>query len=161
MPCGCRENRWANNRLCGIDAAARQKGDRFTDGSFFHSIGAEMFKFILPAALVALLGSWSGASDAEPASGKAVIYMGKGLAQSLCSSCHTVSPDQAKPGANPASPKFQDIANKPGMSETYLRDFLRGTRHRQLAPLAMPNPQLSDDELAKITAYILSLRNKP
>ena len=120
-----------------------------------------MLTVLRSIAFVLILGASAGAFGAESRSDKAVIYMGKGLAQSLCSSCHTVSADQAAPGQNPASPKFQDIANKSGVSDKSLRDFLRSTQHRQLMPLSMPNPQLSDDELTKITAYILSLRRTP
>ena len=110
------------------------------------------------AALVAVIGLSAGPAFAAGGADKAVIQMGKGLAERLCASCHTVSADQYKRGENPASPQFQDIANRPGVTSQSLEKFLKTTQHRQFIGLSMPNPQLSDDEMTKVLAYILSLR---
>jgi cytochrome c len=49
-------------------------------------------------------------------------------------------------------PNFQDIANTKGMTATALRVFLT-TSHPK-----MPNLILTPEQIAEVTAYVLSLR---
>ena len=76
---------------------------------------------------------------------------GQILAQQLCSECHAVDRTQAL-SPNPAAPRFETIANVPGMTGAALSAALQ-TPHR-----TMPNVMLDADQLRKIVAYVLSLR---
>src|SRR6185436_6156187 len=72
------------------------------------------------------------------------------LAQQVCAECHAI--DKATmTSPNPTAPRFQTIANTPGMSEMALSVALR-TPHR-----TMPNLILESDEVRDVAAYILSL----
>ena len=73
------------------------------------------------------------------------------LAQQICSQCHAV--EAGSPGSpNPAAPRFEDIANIPGMTATAISATLH-TSHR-----TMPNVMLDSDQISNITAYLLSLK---
>ncbi len=103
--------------------------------------------------------SMAGVAQAEPnniASG-----MGRGLAESLCTTCHSVEPGQVNPPDHVGGPTFQSVANRPNVTERSLRKHLRTTHSNAMIPLAMPNPGLSEDELIKIISYIISLRTQP
>src|SRR5690349_9786468 len=62
---------------------------------------------------------------------------GYALALQLCSGCHVVAPGQ-RPPASVGAPAFRDIANRPGMNETSLRNFLR-TPH-PIMPMLILSP---------------------
>jgi mono/diheme cytochrome c family protein len=87
-----------------------------------------------------------------------VPALGHGLAQRLCTSCHLIEPGAVNPPDHVGGPTFQSIADQPKSTERSLRRHLRTTHTNAMVPLAMPNPQLSEDELIKIIAYIVSLR---
>ena len=78
---------------------------------------------------------------------------GKGLAlaQQVCAECHAIDKRQVRL-PNPAAPRFEAVANVPGMTAIALTAALQ-TSHR-----TMPNLVLDSDELRNITAYILSLK---
>jgi cytochrome c2 len=84
--------------------------------------------------------------------------MGHDLAQRLCSGCHLIEPGQTNPPDHVGGPAFQAVANRPNVTQQTLRKHLRTTHSNSMIPLAMPNPQLSEDELVKVIAYIISLR---
>lgn len=73
------------------------------------------------------------------------------LAQQICSECHAIEKAQDR-SPNAAAPRFETIANIPGMTATALAVALR-TSHQ-----TMPNIMLNANELSDITAYILSLQ---
>jgi len=77
--------------------------------------------------------------------------MGRVLAQQVCSECHAIEKAQAR-SPNAAAPRFEAIANIPGMTATALSAALQ-TPHR-----TMPNVMLDANELSNIVAYILNLR---
>jgi hypothetical protein len=68
--------------------------------------------------------------------------------------CHIVDPANASPRVVVIGPKFQDIANTNGMTATALRVFLT-TSHPK-----MPNLILTPEQVADVSAYILSLREQ-
>jgi hypothetical protein len=63
-----------------------------------------------------------------------------------------VDPANASPRVVVIGPNFQDIANTKGMTATALRVFLT-TSHPK-----MPNLILTPEQIAEVTAYVLSLR---
>lgn len=94
--------------------------------------------------IIILYSALAAASDARAAA------RGEALAQSWCSRCHALKPDQSS--ANPAAPKFSDVAAEPSITEYSLRVFLK-TPHA-----TMPNIMLKADDMDDIVSYILSLR---
>ena len=100
------------------------------------------------AVMAALCAAPATASAQETGSAQ----QGLALAREVCASCHAVERGQAfSPNSN--APTFDEVAGTPGMTETALSVALR-TSHRE-----MPNLILKSDEIADISAYILSLIN--
>ena len=97
------------------------------------------------AVAIIIFSALSAAGDAQGAAPR-----GESLAQSWCSQCHAVKPDQSS--ANPAAPRFSDVAAEPSMTEYALRAFLK-TPHP-----TMPNIMMKPDDLDDIVSYILSLK---
>lgn len=78
---------------------------------------------------------------------------GLAFAREACAACHAVERRQPS-SPNPQAPPFEAIANTRGMTGMALYAFLR-TSHP-----TMPNLILDADEIASVTAYILSLKPK-
>jgi mono/diheme cytochrome c family protein len=76
---------------------------------------------------------------------------GLALAQQICSECHAVGKTDAS-SPNAAAPRFERIANTPGMTGMALSAALQ-TSHR-----TMPNIMLNTGELSDIVSYILTLK---
>jgi mono/diheme cytochrome c family protein len=76
---------------------------------------------------------------------------GLGLARRICSECHAVD---RKPVTSPnsAAPRFETIANVPGMTAIALSVAL------QRSHKTMPNIILNTDERRDIVSYIMSLQ---
>ena len=105
-----------------------------------------------------ITGALLSSAPAWAASNKIVSGMGHDLAVHLCTSCHQVEPGQADTAGHVGGPSFQSVANRPNVTEKSLRQHLRTTHSNAMIPLAMPNPQLTEDELVKIIDYLISLR---
>jgi mono/diheme cytochrome c family protein len=103
---------------------------------------------LAPAAILALTAVNAHAQDADVAAGRA-------FAREACSACHVVEAEQQQPRLVVTGPAFRDIANTRGMTATALRVFLT-TSHPK-----MPNLILTPEEIADVSAYILSLRQRP
>ena len=73
------------------------------------------------------------------------------LARRICSECHTVDRNLVS-SPNSAAPRFETIANVPGMTAIALSVAL------QRSHKTMPNIILNTDELRDIVSYILSLQ---
>jgi mono/diheme cytochrome c family protein len=108
----------------------------------------------MSACLVAAAPTWAD-------SNKVASGMGRELAMHLCSACHVTEPGKTNPPDHVGGPAFQTVADRPDVTAKTLRNHLRKTHTNAMIPLAMPNPQLSEDELVKIIAYITSLRTTP
>jgi mono/diheme cytochrome c family protein len=76
---------------------------------------------------------------------------GLALAQQICAQCHAVEPGSLN-SPNPAAPRFEDIANIPGMTAAAISATLH-TSHP-----TMPNVMLDGDQTGAIIAYLLSLK---
>ena len=83
-------------------------------------------------------------SSGDPADGRI-------LARQICSECHAIERTQER-SANPAAPRFEVIANIPGMTGTALAATLQ-TSHK-----TMPNVLFSPSQRDNIIAFILSLK---
>jgi mono/diheme cytochrome c family protein len=76
---------------------------------------------------------------------------GLSLAKFACARCHSVEKGVRSPAA--AAPRFEDIANSPGMTRRAISAALQRTPHR-----TMPNVRLNPDDLNDLVTYILSLK---
>jgi len=96
------------------------------------------------------LGQGAVAAETE------AVKSGRALSASLCADCHFIAPDIKTPEGRP--PSFQDIANRPQLDPAALRSHLHTTHMGQIIPLGMPNLGLTDDQISRLVAYIMSLR---
>ncbi len=85
------------------------------------------------------------------------------VAQRHCSACHQVVPDQPS-SIEAAAPSFMEIANLPGRSREYLRQF--ATRTHIVETLGqpgvpMPTIVLAPEEREDVVAYILVFSKDP
>ena len=87
------------------------------------------------------------------------VYLGRELATKECAPCHVVRTDQDQT-LQPSGPSFEEIAQGAKTDTEFLRGFLKGTQSNIGHPGAMPNPQLLEEEIQKIGAYIRSLRRQ-
>jgi cytochrome c2 len=81
------------------------------------------------------------------------VAAGHVFAREACKACHLVDPEERSSRIIVIGPAFRDIADIPGMTATALKVFLTSS------PPKMPNLILTPEEIADVTAYILSLRN--
>jgi mono/diheme cytochrome c family protein len=106
---------------------------------------AQALRMAMLASALAATAWNANAQDGDVAAGRA-------FAREACITCHVVDPANASPRVVVIGPNFQDISNTKGMTATALRVFLT-TSHPK-----MPNLILTPEEIADVTAYILSLR---
>ena len=99
---------------------------------------------------ILLLGAAIGLLSPARADDQNNARSGEQLAQKLCSPCHLVG--------QLSGPSFADIARGDRASPDALRNFLRSTHANVSHPGAMPNPELSDEQIRSIAAYLSSLR---
>lgn len=99
-------------------------------------------------------------AETKPLDGSAVA--GRTLALQACTSCHVVASDQPykpiyKGAVRPLD--FKDIANKPNTSAASLRAYLAAL---PVVPKnwQMANPDLNEQELRDVSAFIMTLRNQ-
>jgi len=76
---------------------------------------------------------------------------GKGLAEKWCGACHVVGTSQ-QAGSSNGAPPFAAIAAMPWATPMGLRVFLQSPHGR------MPDLHLTRDEIANVSAYIVSLK---
>ncbi len=74
------------------------------------------------------------------------------LARLACAQCHSVE-KRSHRSPDAAAPRFEDIANSPGMTATEISVALQTTPHR-----TMPNVRLNSADFNDLVTYILSLK---
>src|SRR5262245_48765577 len=84
---------------------------------------------------------------------------GHDLAEQACTGCHVVSSDQPFAPLIKGAPDFREIANRSNVTAASLRRTIAAL---PLIPRKgrMANPHLTDDELADMAAYIMTLRER-
>lgn len=75
------------------------------------------------------------------------------IAAEACAFCHAVLPEEAE-SPLPRAPRFEDIANTPGMTSRALVVWMRTSHPFR----TMPHIVLERDELDDVIAYIRSLQ---
>jgi mono/diheme cytochrome c family protein len=81
------------------------------------------------------------------------ISAGHAFAREACKSCHMVEAEEGSSRVIVIGPAFREIANTPGMTATAIRVFLTSSHPK------MPNLILTPEEMADVSAFILSLRD--
>jgi mono/diheme cytochrome c family protein len=116
--------------------------------------------FRVASALLVAFGVADGSAWAQEAADE--VQQGHHLATLICSPCHVAAPDQPfEPILQPPAPSFESIARRNSITNDSVRAFLT-TTHRDIGnPKGMPNPQLLDDQIKQVAAYLISLRRRP
>jgi mono/diheme cytochrome c family protein len=112
---------------------------------------------LLSASFVSLIVILAGTPNGKKPADRDNADAGRKLALDACTGCHIVSDDQRFPPLLTGAPGFREIANRPKITAASLR--------RTIAALPqvprngrMANPLLTDDQLADVAAYIMTLR---
>ncbi|MFO6431085.1 hypothetical protein ACLBKT_13465 [Erythrobacter sp. W302b] len=98
-----------------------------------------------------------GTDNPPPMVGKATLpspdTRAPAFVEAACGGCHAVEPPFLSP--NPASPSFAAIANRPGLSETSLADWLaEAHNYPEDMDFTLTRPQI--DQIAR---YMVTLRD--
>lgn len=98
----------------------------------------------------------------QQAESAADVQKGRELAILICANCHVAARSQRyEPILRPPAPSFQSIAQRKNVDAAWVEKFL-ATTHRGLDnPNGMPNPELLDNQIKQVAAYLLSLRTNP
>ncbi len=105
---------------------------------------------IIPAALMIAIG-W-GVACLPCFAQHASVSEGYRLAQPRCATCHVIVPNG--PASWTDAPSFESIANRPGITQQWLADFVQKP-HMHMLTDKYTSAQAND-----IAAYILSQRHK-
>jgi mono/diheme cytochrome c family protein len=113
---------------------------------------------LAPIALLALTACQTpGADNPPPLVGKSTSpspdTRAPAFIEAACGGCHAVEPPFLSP--NPASPSFAAIANRQGLSEKSLADWLEGAHNY---PEQM-NFTLTRPQIDQIAGYMVTLRH--
>jgi cytochrome c1 len=126
-----------------------------------------MLMRIVSACLVALFlaGPARSQNAGNSGTGNPVdVRQGHDLAVKVCAFCHVAAADQEiLPILNPPAPSFESIAQRKTFDVDAVRNFV-ATTHRDISSgdlKGMPNPQLLDNQVKQVVAYLLSLREQP
>ncbi|HUK07420.1 MAG TPA: cytochrome c [Stellaceae bacterium] len=120
-----------------------------------------MQKLISVVALLSLV-SIAHETEAQEASHTEDVAAGQKIAVIGCSACHVVEVNQEiEPILRPPAPSFASIANRPGMTEETVRNFLNNTHGTLANSKNMPNPRLMDFQVRQVAAFLMTLRTKP
>jgi mono/diheme cytochrome c family protein len=119
----------------------------------FNQVKLFILHFCVFVSLIAILAVTADGKERARANADA----GRKLSLDACTGCHIVSEDQRFPPLLTGAPGFREIANRPNVTAESLR--------RTIAALPqvprngrMANPLLTDDQLADVAAYIITLR---
>ena len=115
------------------------------------------FTLFAPFALLAVTACQTANPDGPPLVGKATSpspdTRAPAFIEAACGGCHAVEPPFLSP--NPASPSFASIANRPGLSEKSLGDWLEGAHnYPEQMDFTLTRPQID-----QIAGYMVTLRH--
>jgi mono/diheme cytochrome c family protein len=108
---------------------------------------------------VSLLAIAANSTNTKKPTDRGDADAGRDLALVACTGCHVVSADQRFAPLIKGPPDFREIANRPNVTAASLRRTIAAL---PLIPRKgqMANPHLTDDELADVAAYIMTLREQ-
>lgn len=115
-----------------------------------------MRRLAMAAVLCATTGALVAPAHAQEADD---VAAGRALSLRLCTACHQVEPGQEMtPLLRPPAPSFRAIASRPGITADSVRRFLRNTHSSLKSTAEMPNPALTDEQIRRAAAFLMSLR---
>jgi mono/diheme cytochrome c family protein len=104
---------------------------------------------VIPAALaIALCASLVS----DPCRAQSAVSEGHEIAQKTCAVCHVIEPNGS--GSWTDAPSFESVANRPGMTQQRLADFV------QKPHMHMVSDQYTPAQARVIAEFILSQRHK-
>jgi len=106
-----------------------------------------------PARIALVLAAAPAAAAFSAKAQDGDVAAGHAFAREACEACHMVEPEENSSRMVEIGPAFRDVANTLGMTATAMRVFLTSSHPK------MPNLILTPEEIADLTAYILSLRD--
>jgi mono/diheme cytochrome c family protein len=113
----------------------------------------------ITAVSISLLTSSGGLGAQEALQNATQVERGHAIADKVCWVCHVTGSDQEySPVLRDPGPDFRTIAAKPGTTAASLTAFLHTAHRTEDKPYTMPNPGLSDEMIAAVVGYILSLK---
>jgi mono/diheme cytochrome c family protein len=87
------------------------------------------------------------------------VASGRAIALKLCADCHVAVGDQAQaPTLKPPAPSFAEIAARPNVTESFLRDFLTKPHGEARSVSAMPGFLMPSRQADAVIAYLMSLK---
>ena len=112
---------------------------------------------LMAVLLISLLAIGADSANAKKPADRGDADAGRDLAEQACTGCHVVSADQPFAPLLKGPPDFREIANRPNVTVASLRRTIAAL---PLVPRkgGMANPHLTDDQLADVAAYIMTLR---
>jgi mono/diheme cytochrome c family protein len=112
---------------------------------------------LMAVLFISLLAIAADSANAKKPADRGDADAGRDLAEQACTGCHVVSADQPFPPLLKGAPDFQEIANRPNVTAASLRRTIAAL---PLVPRKgrMANPHLTDDQLADVAAYVMTLR---
>ncbi len=125
--------------------SARARAGRFIGMSEGTSIARKSARALIGAVALAALASSGARAGADD------VAAGRELAERLCAGCH-MNIGQGEKEGRAGIPGFNAVANRQGQSMEGIVGWLKS------APPMMPNHHLSQDEMFRLAAFILSLR---
>jgi mono/diheme cytochrome c family protein len=112
-----------------------------------------MPRLVLAVALTLAFADAAAGQQAGSAAG------GREIALKICANCHVVAPDQAVPPTlKPPAPSFVEIAARPNVTDTFLRDFLMKPHGGARSVSAMPGFLMPSRQADAVIAYLMSLK---
>jgi mono/diheme cytochrome c family protein len=106
-----------------------------------------------------LLAFGTEGANYKPADKPGNAEAGRELALLACAVCHVVAANQPFVPLLTGAPDFLAIANRPDTNDASLRRRLT-TLPRIPSKGQMGNPELTDEHLADVVAYIMSMRQQ-
>jgi mono/diheme cytochrome c family protein len=104
---------------------------------------------VIPAALTIALGAGLAF---HPCRAQSAVSEGDQIAQKTCAVCHVIEPTGS--GSWTDAPSFESVANRPGMTQQWLADFVRKPH------MHMVTDQYTPAQANALAAFILSQRHK-
>ena len=128
--------------------------------------------FLSPLSLLVLLAACAEEAAApaparpappEVAAETIPAQRGRLVAERICGFCHQVTPERMS-AVEAAAPSFMEIANLPGRSREYLREF--STQEHVVEtlgdpPVVMPTVDLTPEQREEVIAWLLTFQRDP
>ena len=87
------------------------------------------------------------------------VQKGRAIAAHSCAACHFALQNQrTQPILDPPGPRFEQLALRGSLTPHALSVYLQTIHRDRSSGMGLLVPELHDDEVAEVAAYIMSLR---